>query len=130
VLVTNTRRLLERSHVLMWATWRTATNQRAPLAGGAGDDAGYDAPQESSGLRAIVREALASGRLPRIKGHVIARPLSSGRSCAVCARPIKPPAPEYEVDEAVAALVAHWACYAVWLLESVVTSTEYPRPDV
>src|SRR5262245_65084865 len=100
------RRLLDRSHHQLWATWRTLAGTRPPIAGGAVEGGRF----ATECLRDLVRDGLTSGRLPRIKRNVGACPLAAGRSCAVCGEPIKTaPTPEYELDDG-GTFVAHWAC--------------------
>jgi hypothetical protein len=112
-----TRMLLERSRHRIWSTWRSLLGQRHPLAGGSDLPAG----RPELGLRDLVLEGLTDGRLPTIDGHLIARRSASGRACAVCHRRITAPDAEFEPQrrDGELELVAHWSCYAVWLLESV-----------
>jgi hypothetical protein len=68
--------------------------------------------------RALVRERLVSGRLPRlIPEKLYAGPGTSTR-CAVCSQPITPQQIEYEVAiSGGKSLMFHMQCHSVWLAE-------------
>jgi hypothetical protein len=101
-----------RSQNVIWASWRTLLGQRAPIVGGADDQ-----------LAIAIRDRIRGGVLPLVSGKVTAR-LGTGRTCAVCDRPIAERQIEYEPQDAADApegangLCAHQACYTVWLVES------------
>jgi hypothetical protein len=68
--------------------------------------------------RALVRERMVSGRLPRLIPEKLYAGRGSSTRCAVCSQPITPQQIEYEVAISASKwLVFHMQCHNVWLAE-------------
>ena len=68
--------------------------------------------------RALVRERLVSGRLPRVVPETVYAGRGTSTRCAVCSQPITPQQIEYEIAVSGAQpLVFHMQCHDVWLTE-------------
>jgi hypothetical protein len=111
-LTHSSRMIVARSQHVIWASWRTLLQHRAPIAGGADE-----------WLLVAVRDRIRRGALPLVHGKVTARP-GTGRMCAVCDKPIAERQIEYEPRDGADApdgmdgFCAHQACYTAWLVES------------
>jgi len=68
--------------------------------------------------RALVRERLVSGRLPRAIPETVYAGRGTSTRCAACSQPITPQQIEYEVAvSGTESLVFHMRCHDVWLAE-------------